>query len=56
MLILMPSPKGRFAPDYQEIGHFFRRMWQDAAANREKWGCKSRLTRFILKRGRNCRY
>ena len=34
------SVKGRFAPGYIEIGHLFRRMWQDAANNREKWGCK----------------
>ncbi len=34
------SPRGRFAPGYVEVGHLFRRMWQDAAKNREKWGCQ----------------
>lgn len=39
------SPKGRFAPGYMEVGHLFRRMWQDAAKNRERWGCKYTLSR-----------
>ncbi|KAL9601155.1 MAG: hypothetical protein Q9179_002959 [Wetmoreana sp. 5 TL-2023] len=31
-------PKGRFAPGINEITDYFRRMWQDASRNREKWG------------------
>ena len=33
-------PKGRFAPGLDEITNYFRACWQDAAANREKWGCR----------------
>ena len=35
------SPNGRFAPGFIEFGNLFRQMWQDAAKNREKWGCMS---------------
>ncbi|MCJ1388763.1 hypothetical protein MMC18_001612 [Xylographa bjoerkii] len=31
-------PKGRFGPGVKEMGVMFQDMWQDAAANRGKWG------------------
>ena len=37
-------PKGRFAPGLDEITNYFRRCWQDAATNREKWGCEATLS------------
>lgn len=37
-------PKGRFAPGLDEITNYFRACWQDAAANREKWGCRFDLS------------
>ena len=34
------SPMGLFAPGFKTLGDHFRDMWNDAEANREKWGCE----------------
>ena len=31
---------GLFAPGFKTLGDYFQNMWNDAEANREKWGCK----------------
>ena len=34
------SPMGLFAPGFKDLGNYFQNMWNDAEANREKWGCE----------------
>ena len=34
------SPMGLFAPGFKTLGDYFQDMWNDAEANREKWGCE----------------
>ena len=34
------SPLGLFAPGFKTLGDYFQNMWNDAEANREKWGCE----------------
>ena len=31
---------GLFAPGFKNVGDYFGKMWEDAEANREKWGCE----------------
>ena len=42
-------PKGRFAPGLEEITDYFRKMWQDLSANREKWGCMICRNRYGIR-------
>ncbi len=33
-------PMGIFAPGFRNVGDYFQNMWEEAEADREKWGCE----------------
>lgn len=37
-------PMGLFAPGFKSLGDYFQNMWNDAEANREKWGYLGKAT------------
>ena len=35
------SPLGTKAPGFAGVGEYFMKMWKEAEARRDEWGCKS---------------
>ena len=39
--LICPSPLGKLSPGASDINDALLSMWDEAEANRQKWGCKS---------------